>query len=214
MKKLFCIAMILCLALSIAVSADETLNISASGYAKAGENINPELQTASDGSAASIALKPNDSATAATCWYEYNINIPDGCEKVDFVILYAASGERHMDLTFAGQLKNVTCPDTGDWSSFSTLTVSFDKVTAGQAVLRLAAPADFNNDTIKTPNVEAITVNMKVAEAPAVSPTEEASVEAMTAPQTGDPATVLCVLAIVSFLGFAVIRRLKSKTGI
>ena len=122
-------------------------------YNACGENVNPVFQTAEDGTETSIALKPLDAATAATCWWDFELDIPaDG--NVNFVVTYAANGNRYMDVTFNGTTQKVTCPDTGGFDFFEKLELNYANVKAGKQMLRFAAPADFNNSDIKTPNID------------------------------------------------------------
>ncbi len=150
-----------------AASASEPVVIYGVDYKDCGENVNPEFQRSESGMG-SIALKPLDAATAATCWWDFDIDVPaDGTVK--FVVTYAANGDRYMDVTFNGTTQKVTCPSTGDFGVFSTLEVTFENVKAGKQTLRFAAPADFNNDDIKTPNIDyfEMTVTAGAAAAPA-----------------------------------------------
>ncbi len=129
-------------------------------YNACGANAQTAPQTGSLGNNA-VGLKPVDEVSPDEAWFEYKLDIPADCAKIEFVISYAASGDRHMDLTaFDTETRHVTCPDTSGWSSFLTITETFESVKKGSYMLRLAAPADFDNSSIKTPNIDIITVNM------------------------------------------------------
>lgn len=155
-----------------------------------GENANIAFQPGSSGTASSVGLKPVDTTTPEGAWFEYSLTIPANCRKVTVDITYAASSDRYMDLTFNGETHTVTCPSTGDWSTFSTVTDEFGAADAGKYVIRIAAPANFDNDTVKTPNVDWLTVNYYLAEGETLPVKDtEAQTEAQTDAHTTDAKT-------------------------
>lgn len=202
MKKLIALALSLMLAvtmMAVCVSADEgepdyTDMILMQYYDSYGENANISLQKDSFGGLTAIGLKPADSESGEGAWFEYEVEIPFNCSKIDFVISYAASSERHMEFTFNGETRKVTCPATGDWGSFLAVTETFESVEKGEYTIRVAAPEDFDNDTIKTPNIDYIDVNMYLAEGETLpdelttpvtdAPTEAPETNAQTADNT------------------------------
>ena len=194
MKKLISLILTICLAASMmaaAVYAEEekptaTDDIWMQFYDACGEQANTSFQTDSMGSSGAVGLKPNDSATGADAWFEYSYEVPADCAKIDFVISYAASGDRYMELTFNGDTRRITCSDSGGWSSFFEVTETFESVKKGEYTVRISAPADFDNDTVKTPNVDIITLNMfyeSYEEAPAEEVTEPVT-DSATTPET------------------------------
>jgi hypothetical protein len=213
-----------------AAAADAPASVLIYGYDynACGENVNPVFQTAEDGTETSIALKPLDAATAATCWWDFELDIPaDG--NVNFVVTYAANGDRYMDVTFNGTTQKVTCPDTGGFDFFEKLELNYANVKAGKQMLRFAAPADFNNSDIKTPNIdyfeftvtavdnaaaeaEAAAQAAAEAEAAALAAAEaeaaaKAAIEVETAPQTFDFGVIAAVSALLSLMGFTLTKK-------
>ncbi len=155
-------------------------------YDSYGENANISFQTGSSGTASAVGLKPKDTTTPEGAWFEYGITIPANCQKVTIDISYSASSDRYMDLTLNDETHTVTCPSTGDWNTFSMVTDEFGAMDAGRYVIRIAAPANFDNDTVKTPNVDWLTVNYYLAEGETL-PVKET--EAQTEAQTDAPET-------------------------
>lgn len=197
-KKLIALALALMLALSvmaIGVSADEDEPdysdiVLMQYYDSCGENATIALQKDSLGGSTAIGLKPADGASAEGAWFEYSIEIPFNCSKVEFVFNYAASGERHMEFTFNDDTRKITCPSTGDWGSFLSVTETYESVDAGKYTIRVAAPEEFDNDTVKTPNVDMIDINMYLAEGETLpdeltTPTTDAPTEAPTTDAPG-----------------------------
>ncbi len=191
------VAVLLVFTLSVTVFADEAAEPSYSEQLQAfiydswGDGINEALQKDSMGTAFAIPLKPADEVDAANTWFEYEITIPGDCKKLDIVFNCAAKGSnRWMDVTFNGQTYNINCLDTADWSIFYENTVSFENVKKGDYVLRLACPANFDNDTVKTPNVDLITLNMFFEDYETV-PEQDKGTEApeTEAPETENPET-------------------------
>jgi len=167
-------------------AATEPVLIYGVDFKECGDNVNLEFQRSESGMG-SIALKPLDAATAATCWWDFEVDVPaDGTVKL--VVTYAANGDRYMDVTLNGTTQKVTCPDTTDFGIFDTLEVEFAGVKAGKQILRFAAPADFNNSDIKTPNIDYFEMTVipeaapVVEEAPAPAAPETPVVEEAPAP--------------------------------
>lgn len=142
---------------------DDTFQILAQFYGSNGSNATTALQKDSTGGNTAIGLKPADATNAEGAWFEYLIEIPADLDTLVIRVKYAASGDRHMDVSLDEEVQNVTCPDTTSWELFSTLDVTFEKVTAGSHTLHFAAPSDFNNDTIKTPNIESFELRYYLA---------------------------------------------------
>ena len=146
-----------------AASDSGVMTILGFDYKDCGENANEQLQYGSEDPtiSTSIPLKPLDGATAEGAWFDFDVpTTADG--DVEFTFLYAAKGDRYMDVTFNGETKRVVCPDTGNFQTFSETSVTFAGVPAGTGTLRLAAPSDYSDD-VKTPNVDVITVKGNVA---------------------------------------------------
>ncbi len=161
------LAIALMFSFSVNVLADEAAEPSWSEELQAflyddwGDAVNNVLQKDSMGTAFAIALKPLDEVNAADTWYDFEINIPGDCKKLDIVFNCAAKGDnRWMDVTFNGQTYNINCQNTADWGIFFENTLTVENVAKGDYVLRVACPANFDNDTIKTPNIDKITLNM------------------------------------------------------
>lgn len=245
MKKILCMIMMLALlmsALALTVSAEEAApdyseEFPAFAYYDYGDNINATLQTDSLGTTLAIALKPLDEISAEGCWFEYEVEIPGDCVKLEFVINYAAKGDnRYMDFIFNEETRHEHLENTNDWAAFYEHTITFESVKKGTYAFRLACPADFDNDTIKTPNVDNITVNMYFedyenivieTEAPETEAPEteapETEAPVTEAPETEAPETTgaseekggcgssvgmaAAIVTIVSVMGTAVIRR-------
>ncbi len=198
-RRIFCVLMSLLTAvslLSVCIMAEDEEKPDSTGFCLArlydayGENANLALQKDSTGAEGAVALKPLDNATAEGAWFDYIFDVPADCAKVVVDVYYAASGDRHMELTFDEDMRKVTCPSTSDWGMFNTVSETFENVTAGKHTVRIAAPAEFDNDQIKTPNVESITLNFYLAEGATLPVETEAETEppATDAPET-DAAT-------------------------
>ncbi|MBE6724781.1 MAG: hypothetical protein E7576_06225 [Ruminococcaceae bacterium] len=142
-----------------ASASASVLTIFGMDYKDCGDNANEQLQYGSEDPtiSTSIPLKPLDGATAEGAWFDFDIPTIDTGD-VTFTFLYAAKGDRYMDVTFNGETKRVVCPDTGNFQTFSETSVTFAAVPAGTATLRLAAPSDYCDD-IKTPNIDFIYVS-------------------------------------------------------
>lgn len=193
------VAIVLMLSLSVTVFADEAateepsdvIELQAFLYDDWGDAINNTLQKDSQGTAFAIALKPLDEVNAADTWYDFEVTIPGDCKKIDLVLNCAAKGDnRWMDITFNGELYHVNCLNTADWGIFYENTITIENVKKGDYVLRVACPADFDNETIKTPNIDYIWFNMFYEDyetVPEKEPETEAPAET-DAPET-DPVT-------------------------
>ncbi len=193
MKKLLLAltALIVAASMTVAVFAeDEKPTLTdwyyATFYDNLGENANTAGQTDSLGGLNAYGLKPLDGANAEGAWFEYNIKVPADCVRIEFNVSYAASGERVMELTFNDETRRVTCPDTGSWSTYLVVTETFESIKKGDYVLRLAAPADFDGETVKTPNFDLIEVDFYYESYESVPETEPPETKA---PETEAPAT-------------------------
>lgn len=193
MKKLLLAltALIVAASMTVAVFAEDekpTLTdiYNAPFYDSCGENANSSGQTDSFGGSNAYGLKPLDGVNAEGAWFEFNITVPADCVRIDFNVSYAASGERFMELTFNDETRRVTCPDTGAWSTYSTVTETFESIKKGDYVLRLAAPADFDGETVKTPNFDLIEIGFYYESYESLPETEPPETKA---PETEAPAT-------------------------
>lgn len=192
------IAIVLMLSLSVTVFADEAateepsdvIEIQAFLYDDWGDAINNTLQKDSEGTAFAIALKPLDEKDAENTWFDFEVTIPGDCKKLDLVLNCAAKGDnRWMDITFNGELYHVNCLNTADWGIFYENVITIENVKKGDYVLRVACPADFDNETIKTPNIDYIWFNMFYEDyetVPEKEPETDAPVET-DAPETDAP---------------------------
>ncbi|MBR4186155.1 MAG: hypothetical protein IKQ87_10325, partial [Clostridia bacterium] len=138
-----------------AASAGGLTEIQAFDYKECGENTNEELQYSHEDPdiKTALSLKPLDGVDPVGTWYDFEIPAAGG--DTEFTFLYAANGDRYMDVTFNNETKQVTCPDTGNFQTFDKVSVTFAGVPAGTQTLRIAAPADYT-DTHKTPNIDVI----------------------------------------------------------
>ncbi len=177
--------------MSVAVAADGEPDgkdeYIAQFYDAYGENTTTALQKDSMGLNTAIGLKPADAATAEGAWFDYAVDIPADLDKLVIHVSYAASGERHMDVSFDEEVQNVTCPDTTGWGTFLTLDVAFENVKAGRHTVRFAAPSDFNNDTVKTPNIESFELQYYLAAGQTLPVETEAQTDAPTDAGTEAP---------------------------
>ncbi len=200
MKKLISLALALVMMLAVLTSVvfaegEEPTNfieLFGAFYLTAGTNANTAPQAGLSGNTA-IGLKPKDEKTAEEAWFEYVFDIPADCKKVELVISYAAKGDRAMELTaFTDKNVRLDCESTGDWKTFYEMTRTYESVKKGEYTIRIAAPADFNNDTVKTPNIDLMTINMYYEDyetLPATEPVTEPATEPVTDnPQTNAPA--------------------------
>lgn len=245
MKKILTVAVALMLVFALGVTvfaeeaeADYVIELQAFLYDDWGDAVNDALQKDSMGTAFAIALKPLDEVDAENTWYDFEITIPVDCTKIDISINCAAKGDnRWMDVTFNGETSKVNCLNTGDWGVFYENIITIENVKKGDYVLRLACPDDFDNDTIKTPNIDKISFNMyledyetvPVDDEPVVSDTEKVTdteAPAETEPESGATTTAptteeaksesgcgsamgasAVIVMLVSALGCALIRR-------
>lgn len=217
MKKLsaFFFAMLMTVALTITAAAADSIYIIANEYKDCGENVNPALQTGADGDMTSVALKPYDNETAATCWYTYDITLPVDTSSVTFEFTYSTSGVRYMDFLFNGQTHRITFPDSGGFTFFEKYAVELPGASAGTYEIKMMAPSDFNNDDIKTPNIDAIEITWVAAPQsepePELTPEPEIELkpeQPVAAPQTADYGIVLITMsAVISLAGYAIIKK-------
>ncbi|MBQ3815466.1 MAG: hypothetical protein II836_05365, partial [Clostridia bacterium] len=137
-------------------AASGLTEILAFDYKDCGDNTNEELQYNHEDPniKTALSLKPLDGVDPVGTWYDFDISVA-GEGDVEFTFLYAAKDDRYMDVTFNGETKQVTCPNTGNFQTFDKVSVSFAGVPAGTQTLRIAAPADYS-DTHKTPNIDII----------------------------------------------------------
>ncbi len=196
MKKILTaiLAVLLLLTLSVSVFADDAAETPSYSeeyqaflYDDWGDAINNQLQKDSFGTAFAIALKPADEIDAENTWFDFEINIPGDCKKLNIVFNCAAKGDnRWMDVTFNGQTYNINCENTSDWGVFFANTLTIENVTKGDYVLRVACPANFDNDTIKTPNIDLITLDMFFEDYETVPETDAVTT---AAPETDEDTT-------------------------
>ena len=163
---------------------DGTEQFLANLYGLAGVNATTALQKDSLGTNSAVGLKPADATSPVDAYFEYYLDAPANLEKLVLTVSYAASGDRHMDVSIDGeQLQNVTCPDTTGWEIFNEVDVTFENISKGSHTLRFAAPADFNNDTIKTPNIVGFVAKFYLAAGETMPVVTEAEPQGTTAPK-------------------------------
>ncbi|MDE7299738.1 MAG: LPXTG cell wall anchor domain-containing protein [Lachnospiraceae bacterium] len=134
--------------------------------------------------------------------------------KYEIGVVYAAkegSAARKLGLSVNGaaaSLVNLTC--AGDWDTFLTYTVTAD-LSAGKNTVAVSTPSDFNNDTVKTPNVYALTYALKEA-APAADAGDSAPAQPQL-PKTGLTNSIYFYIigAVVVFAGAAVLLKKQKE---
>lgn len=186
-----------------AVIEIEAENYSAYGGA---ENI----QNVAEASAGQIyGMKPADEFTAQETWVSHDFTV-DAAGTYAVEVHYSASGNRFAEMFMDNTpVDYITFADTGAWTTFSSFVREVE-LGAGSHTLKFQAPSDYNNDTIKTPNLDKFVISfVEAAETEAPEPvTEPAPPEAVTtpaAPQTSDIA--FGVVALMVIAGIAVRRK-------
>ncbi|MDE7212928.1 MAG: hypothetical protein K2O03_16010 [Lachnospiraceae bacterium] len=145
----------------------------------------------------------------------------DTAGKYEIGVVYTAkegSASRKLGLGVNGadaSLVNLTC--ASDWDTFLTYTVTAD-LSAGKNTVVVSTPSDFNDDTVKTPNIYALTYALKEA-APAESAEDASQAQSGqtsgqgTLPKTGlaDCVSFWMLGAMVTFAGAAMVMRKRKE---
>lgn len=201
---------------SIKVECEDALDLSG------GSNVQSS-EFASEGEL--IGLKPDEMGIDAVAEYKINIT-EDG--KYTFVITYsAAAGDgmvRKADFSMDDVRLACDMKQTESWEVFETVSFTFD-LTAGEHTFKMLSPSDYDNSTVKTPNIdfftyektgdlpkaEEIIVVEETAEAietPPLEIIEPISNEPVAAPKTSDAGTLIFIL--LSVVSSIVLVRVKS----
>lgn len=112
-------------------------------------------------------MKPADENSALDTWVSHDFNV-DTAGIYSVQMHYAASGDRYAEMFMDNsKVAYPTFSDTGRWTSFSSFIQEIE-LTSGPHTLKFQAPSDYNNDTIKTPNLNKFIITLvKAAETPA-----------------------------------------------
>lgn len=136
----------------------------------------------------------------------------DTAGKYEIGVVYAAkegSAARKLGLSVNGantSLVNLTC--AADWDTFMTYTVTAD-LNAGKNTVVVSTPSDFNDDTVKTPNIYALTYALKEV-APAEGADDSAKAQL---PKTGLVSGGYFFLfgALIVFVGAAMVLKKREE---
>lgn len=173
------------------------------------------IQDVAEASAGQVyGMKPAEEFTAVDTWVSYDFSV-DTAGTYSVEVHYAASGNRYAEMFMDNnKIAYLTFADTGEWTTFSSFVQEVE-LNAGSHTLKFQAPSDYNNDTVKTPNLDKFVITfVKAAETAApettVTVTETAAadiVTATTAPQTSESLIPAISLAIAAC--FAVVLKKK-----
>ncbi|MGN0504980.1 MAG: CBM35 domain-containing protein [Lachnospiraceae bacterium] len=99
----------------------------------------------------------------------FHVNV-ETAGKYELRVVYTAkegSSARKMNLDVNGSLtKNINLTTAADWDTFQEYKV-YIQLTAGANTIVVGTPSDYDNDSVKTPNIYAIQYVLKEAAAPA-----------------------------------------------
>ena len=156
-------------------------------------------------------MKPADEFTAQETWVSHDFTV-DAAGTYAVEVHYSASGNRFAEMFMDNSpVEYITFTDTGAWTTFFSFIREVE-LSAGVHTLKFQAPSDYNNDTIKTPNLDKFVISfVKATETEAPEPvTEPAAPKAVTtpaAPQTSDIASGAVILMVIA----AIAVRRKSR---
>ena len=165
------------------------------------------IQDVSEASSGRIyGMKPAEEFTATETWVSYDFTV-DMAGTYAIEVFYSASGNRYAEMFMDNiQVAYLTFADTAEWTTFSSFIREVE-LAAGPHTMKFQAPSDYDNDTIKTPNLDRFVITLlKAAEAETAEPeTAEPETEAApVAPQTSDIVSAGALLSVIAGIAFAV----------